>query len=174
MTKLSNLNLFFKHFNAQCVPTGDSSGDLITSNRADSTAMERSNVTLSCNHISATILQWYHQQSGSTPTFLMTVYSDEDQKYEKDGRISVRLNKEKTQVFLDISSTRVSDSALYYCALQPTVTEHPAALYKNICSSATAANPFSMDASQVCTLCFNSTFNGFMMLSLTLDELKIF
>ena len=123
--------------------------DLI-SNRADSTAMERSNVTLSCNYSSATILQWYRQHSGSTPTFLMTVYSDEDQKYEKDGRISGRLNK----VFLEISSTRASDSALYYCALQPTVTEHPAALYKNICSSATAANPFSMDASQVCTLCF--------------------
>ena len=57
VTKLSNLYLFFKHVKAQCVPTGDSSGDLITSNRADSTAMERSNVTLSCNYSSATILQ---------------------------------------------------------------------------------------------------------------------
>ena len=44
----------------------------------------------------------------------MTVYSDEDQKYEKDGRISGRLNEEKPQVFLDISSTRMSEWALYY------------------------------------------------------------
>src|SRR4029434_9037781 len=37
--------------------TRDSSVDLITSTRADSTAMERSNVPLSCNYSSATILQ---------------------------------------------------------------------------------------------------------------------
>ncbi|KAG5285570.1 hypothetical protein AALO_G00004900 [Alosa alosa] len=116
--------------------TGQSSGNPITSNRAEITTMERSNTILSCNYSSAVTLQWYRQCEGSTPTFLMNVFGEKDQRYEEDGRITGRLNKEKTQVFLEISSTRVSDSALYYCAMQPTVMQHPAAPYKNICSSA--------------------------------------
>ncbi|CAB1326123.1 unnamed protein product [Coregonus sp. 'balchen'] len=44
--------------------------------------------------------------------------------------LTVKLNKEKTRVDLEISSSEVTDSALYYCALTPTVTGNPETLQK--------------------------------------------
>uniref|UniRef100_A0A674F3G4 Ig-like domain-containing protein n=1 Tax=Salmo trutta TaxID=8032 RepID=A0A674F3G4_SALTR len=67
-------------------------------------------------------LLWYKQSPGSRADSL-------------DSRISGKLNKEKTRVDLDITSAEVTDSALYYCALRPTVTGNPETLYKNLTSS---------------------------------------
>ncbi len=85
-------------------------------------------MTLSCNYSSAFSLQWYHQYPGSAPEFLLIVIhrsgevSQKSKIVEQDPRFSGKVNEKKTRVDLEISSVKVTDSALYYCALEPTVT----------------------------------------------------
>ncbi|KAF7705776.1 hypothetical protein C0J45_23976, partial [Silurus meridionalis] len=97
---------------------------------------EGSNITLSCTYTgSVNTLHWYQQKPGSRPEFLLLIYESSKQVVEAQPphpRLSIILEKIKKKVNLIISSAAVSDSALYYCALQPTVTGNPAALYKNL------------------------------------------
>ncbi|KAL1280591.1 hypothetical protein QQF64_015191, partial [Cirrhinus molitorella] len=96
-------------------------------------AVEGSNVTLSCSYSSARSLFWYRQYPGSTPEFLLILDGTKSAKNsDVDPRLSIKLTKrEQKHVDLIISSAAVSDSALYYCALRPTVTGNTQALYKN-------------------------------------------
>uniref|UniRef100_A0A8C1VRM6 T-cell receptor alpha/delta variable 25.0.1 n=1 Tax=Cyprinus carpio TaxID=7962 RepID=A0A8C1VRM6_CYPCA len=82
---------------------------------------EKDITSLSCNYSSATRLYWYRQYPQS-----------KSEVVELDPRFSGKLNKEKTRMYLEISSAKVTDSALYYCALEPTVTGKPTTLYKNL------------------------------------------
>uniref|UniRef100_A0A674F486 Ig-like domain-containing protein n=1 Tax=Salmo trutta TaxID=8032 RepID=A0A674F486_SALTR len=90
-----------------------------------------SNVLLSCNYSSADSLLWYKQSPGSAPQYLLLILDStgtEHRDNSLDPRFSGKLNKEKTRVDLEISSAKVTDSALYYCALTPTVTGNPETL----------------------------------------------
>uniref|UniRef100_A0A3B1KB56 Ig-like domain-containing protein n=1 Tax=Astyanax mexicanus TaxID=7994 RepID=A0A3B1KB56_ASTMX len=76
-----------------------------------------STVLLSCKYEgTANNLQWYRQYPGSRPENLLIVFPGSESK--RQGRFEATMNK--TAVSLEISSTAVSDSALYYCALRPT------------------------------------------------------
>uniref|UniRef100_A0A673N240 Ig-like domain-containing protein n=1 Tax=Sinocyclocheilus rhinocerous TaxID=307959 RepID=A0A673N240_9TELE len=85
-------------------------------------ASEHEMVKLHCTY-STNSLQWYRQYPGSAPQFL--VFSTKLRK-EKQS------TKETNSVDLIISSAAVSDSALYYCALRPTITGNTRTLYKNL------------------------------------------
>ncbi|KAI4873264.1 hypothetical protein NFI96_029967, partial [Prochilodus magdalenae] len=75
-------------------------------------------------------LHWYRQYPGSRPEFLLL--TPESGGYVTKARMSIKVHKEeKKKVDLEISSAAVSDSVLYYCALQPTVTGNPDTLYRN-------------------------------------------
>uniref|UniRef100_A0A3Q2WYZ4 Immunoglobulin V-set domain-containing protein n=1 Tax=Haplochromis burtoni TaxID=8153 RepID=A0A3Q2WYZ4_HAPBU len=75
---------------------------------------------------------WYQQYPGKPPKFLIS-HSDKGQlTSDLVSRLSVKVNE--TLMSLQISSAAVSDSAVYYCALQPTVTGNSKTLYKNLWS----------------------------------------
>ncbi|XDV27602.1 hypothetical protein PO909_031105 [Leuciscus waleckii] len=88
---------------------------------------------LSCKYEGTiTNLHWYRQYSRSKPEFL--VYgTKEDKQSDVNPRFTAKHNKEKqNHVDLEISSATVSDSAVYYCVLQPTVTGNTRTLYNNL------------------------------------------
>ncbi|XP_078144023.1 uncharacterized protein LOC144542162 [Centroberyx gerrardi] len=76
---------------------------------------------------------WYRQDPGKPPQFLISHLGTGSLSREADPNsgLSVKVTKEETQMDLEISSAAVTDSALYYCAVKPTVTGNPESLYKN-------------------------------------------
>ncbi|KAL1280606.1 hypothetical protein QQF64_015206, partial [Cirrhinus molitorella] len=114
------------------------SGNVITPDETEKFAEEGSNVTLSCSYSSADYLYWYRQYPRSAPECLVLIFdgATNTKVSDVDPRFSVKLtNGNKKHVDLKISSAAVSDSALYYCALRPTVTGNTLVHYKNPLSS---------------------------------------
>uniref|UniRef100_A0A3B4XB77 Ig-like domain-containing protein n=1 Tax=Seriola lalandi dorsalis TaxID=1841481 RepID=A0A3B4XB77_SERLL len=108
---------------------GNSLEDDITASSAEVFSSEGRTVTLSCNYSgSGDYLYWYQQKSSSSPQFVIADYS------ENTPGLSLQHDKENKEFHLNISSAAVTDSAVYYCALQPTVTGNTKTLYKNLWS----------------------------------------
>ncbi|ROK90079.1 T-cell receptor alpha chain V region RL-5 [Anabarilius grahami] len=95
-------------------------------------AVEGEKTTLSCNYSGNDIrsLQWYRQHPNTAPEFLLQAF--ENQGPVKNSHHVTEAQKDKKQLNLEISKTEISDSAIYYCALVPTVTGNPSTLYKNL------------------------------------------
>ncbi|XP_076828207.1 uncharacterized protein LOC143474585 [Brachyhypopomus gauderio] len=116
---------------------GYSSGEGIGPNSSTVNVLQGNPVTLSCQYngsYATDSLLWYRQYSRSRPQFLYLV---DEGKHELKADppvpgVSAVVNEDKNRVDLQISSAAVSDSALYYCALQPTVTGNYDHLHKNI------------------------------------------
>uniref|UniRef100_A0A8D0D9B2 Ig-like domain-containing protein n=1 Tax=Sander lucioperca TaxID=283035 RepID=A0A8D0D9B2_SANLU len=103
------------------------------------TLIEGRSVTLSCTYsVQADNLQWYRQDPGSAPQFLLLITDTTSPSVVEatppHPRLNATLNKEKNQVDLKIISAEVSDSAVYYCAVRLTVTGNTKTLYKNLWS----------------------------------------
>uniref|UniRef100_A0A3B4CE42 Ig-like domain-containing protein n=1 Tax=Pygocentrus nattereri TaxID=42514 RepID=A0A3B4CE42_PYGNA len=98
--------------------------------------IEYETVTLSCNYESTATnnyLHWYRQYPGSRPEYLLMIYpASKAVSHATPPFPRLNVTENNKTVDLIISSAAVSDSALYYCALRPTVTGNPATLYKNI------------------------------------------
>ncbi|XP_053089529.1 uncharacterized protein LOC113540068, partial [Pangasianodon hypophthalmus] len=98
---------------------------------------EGSNITLSCTYTGSVYsLHWYQQKPGSRPEFLLLIDEGSGRVTQAEPphpRLSMKLDKMGKKVDLLISSAAVTDSALYYCALTPTVTGNTTTLYKKPC-----------------------------------------
>ncbi|KAI5103933.1 hypothetical protein C0J45_5559, partial [Silurus meridionalis] len=109
-------------------------GSSITPEQTIISSPEGSNTTLTCTYDdSAYYLHWYQQKPQSEPKFLLLIYKSTERvtrAEQLDPRISIRLRKKEKKVDLEIFPAAVSDSALYYCAIQPTVTQNSSPLYK--------------------------------------------
>ncbi|TRZ04267.1 hypothetical protein DNTS_029951 [Danionella cerebrum] len=105
---------------------GHSFADSIEPLLLDANITKGDNVTLSCEYSltsgTSVYLQWYRQYPRTKPEFLIfvTEYSNSS---EPDLRLFSNASKHLKRVDLLLSSAAVSDSAVYYCALQPTVTQ---------------------------------------------------
>ncbi|KAL6455432.1 hypothetical protein MHYP_G00361340 [Metynnis hypsauchen] len=91
-------------------------------------AVEGERANLSCKYEKEDYLFWYRQYPGSRPeSLLMIILSAKSVTPELQ---QLKAEVDENRVDLLISSAAVSDSALYYCAMRPTVTGNPATLYK--------------------------------------------
>ncbi|KAK7880361.1 hypothetical protein WMY93_032991 [Mugilogobius chulae] len=79
-------------------------------------------------------LFWYKQEGQGAPRYMMKLFGGtivKSSEFDKD-RFKAALNK--TSVSLSLQDVDVTDSAVYYCALQPTVTGNTKTLNKNLWS----------------------------------------
>uniref|UniRef100_A0A672PEU0 Uncharacterized protein n=1 Tax=Sinocyclocheilus grahami TaxID=75366 RepID=A0A672PEU0_SINGR len=105
--------------------------DRVEQSSGEMTASERDHVIVGCNYFTTDTnpyLFWYQQLPNRSPTLILGQYTTEPD-FKK--RFSATLNSTSKTVPLMIKDVRVSDSAVYYCALRPTVTGNTRTLYKN-------------------------------------------
>ncbi|KAJ8011937.1 hypothetical protein DPEC_G00063500 [Dallia pectoralis] len=118
----------------------NSFGDSIIPLTTEELVQEGRNVPLSCKYdVTVYNVQWYRQYPKSRPEFLLYITPD-GIIFNADPphpRLKAAIDKGKKQADLNISSAEVTDSALYYCAMAPTVTGNPETLYKNLKYSST-------------------------------------
>ncbi|CAL9689518.1 unnamed protein product [Knipowitschia caucasica] len=95
--------------------------------------------TLICNFTTSSstnsFLYWYRQKDGDSPKYMMqrTSFGSRRNSPEFDGsKFGAELVG--NSLSLKMEAVDVTDSAVYYCALQPTLTGNTNTLNKNLCS----------------------------------------
>ncbi|XP_041849221.1 uncharacterized protein LOC121645014 [Melanotaenia boesemani] len=122
------LLLLFSHYVAM------GSMNIIKQQSSEEVVAEGRNINVSCEYEGSIYnIQWYRQQQRSRPEFLLYI-TEEGFIHPPGSDFSAHINKTQKHVDLEISSAAVTDSAVYYCALQPTVTGNSKTLYKNLWS----------------------------------------
>ncbi|MBN3273064.1 HV02 protein, partial [Polyodon spathula] len=109
-------------------------GNTITPLSGVENVKQGDNMTLQCSYTGdVQNLQWYRQYPGQALEYLLMSFETGavSKANEEDHRVSAEVDKDKKHMFLKLIDTEVTDSAMYYCALSPTVTETHPALYKN-------------------------------------------
>ncbi|XP_062260383.1 uncharacterized protein LOC133968401 [Platichthys flesus] len=115
--------------------------DSITPESTEEVVSEGRHINLTCKYDgSINSIQWYRQQQRSRPEFLLYI-TVEGSIHPTLSDFSAHINQTEKRVKLQISSAAVTDSAVYYCALQPTVTGNYTTLYKNLWSKHTTPHP---------------------------------
>ncbi|XP_015260696.1 PREDICTED: immunoglobulin iota chain-like [Cyprinodon variegatus] len=114
----------------------------LTATKSEESSLEENSVTLSCTYSQSAAygdyIFWYRQNPGKPPEYLVSHSGTGDKLQDPVPGFSFRVNDDKTQMDLLISSAAETDSAVYYCAVRPTVTGNTRTLYKNLQYSTTS------------------------------------
>ena len=134
------------------VSEGKILSDSISPDKVEVHLTEGNNATLSCTYDgSPDSFLWYRQKAGASPEFLKLIM--ESTGYLEEAKPPFRqmfttFDRKAKRVHLEIFSTQGSDSALYYCALQPTVMGAQSTLHKNL--TATGGGAMNLLAPFLC------------------------
>ena len=100
-------------------------------------AFEGDEVTIACHYETSDptpSLLWYKQTANGFPEFMLITFTypggQTEEKFKE--RFHSKVNSTSKTVPLIIQNLQVSDSAVYYCALQPTVTAAHSALIQKL------------------------------------------
>ncbi|CAI5677019.1 unnamed protein product [Oreochromis niloticus] len=115
--------------------------DQLTAVKDEESTLEGNTLTLSYRLSRDIIINdyffWYRQYPGKPPEFLIHISGTNNSRssefLKSAARFSTKLSG-KNHLDLQISSAAVTDSAVYYCAVRPTVTGNTKTLYKNLWS----------------------------------------
>uniref|UniRef100_A0A672HFA3 Ig-like domain-containing protein n=1 Tax=Salarias fasciatus TaxID=181472 RepID=A0A672HFA3_SALFA len=111
--------------------------DNVLQPRGEVTADEGHSVTLDCLYNTTSsdyYLFWYKQEGNKSPKFILSRFKVGEGKTEDEEKYSSTLDSSLRSVPLKIQKLELSDSAVYYCALQPTVTGNSSTVDENLWS----------------------------------------
>ena len=133
-------------------------GDSVTQD-GDVMGLEGKMVTLPCRYDTTALagsqyLFWYQQKPNGFPQYMLrrTTFGDDTDDNFK-GRFNATLNTDMKTVPLTMQDLQVSDSAVYYCALQPTVTAAHSTLIQKHSLTTTL---YSVGNQMLCTILLRS------------------
>uniref|UniRef100_A0A3B3Q4V1 Ig-like domain-containing protein n=1 Tax=Paramormyrops kingsleyae TaxID=1676925 RepID=A0A3B3Q4V1_9TELE len=103
------------------ITAGLIAGDDISSDQLEYFSLQGESVTLSCSYTATSdyiYLYWYRQHSNQAPQFILFKGASYTADFAEE-----RFSSEVTdgRAPLSISNVHLGDSAVYYCALRPTV-----------------------------------------------------
>ncbi|MGH0156433.1 UNVERIFIED_CONTAM: hypothetical protein FKN15_031390, partial [Acipenser sinensis] len=119
-----------KYFSFFCF-SGISNGDSVTQPQTSVPVKEYESTTIHCQYetTSSPYLFWYIQERNKAPQHMLGLYSSTELRFKE--RFSVSHDKSEKTFNLTVSAAVLSDSATYFCALSPTLSESVSHLYKN-------------------------------------------
>ena len=148
----SRLDTTYNKYVLLFVSEGKILSDSLSPDKVEVHLTEGNNATLSCTYDgSPDSFLWYRQKPGASPEFLKRITESTSYVQEATApfrQMSTTFDRKAKRVHLEISSTQGSDSALYYCALQPTVMGAQSTLHKNL--TATGGGAMNMPGPFLC------------------------
>uniref|UniRef100_A0A8C6TIE5 Ig-like domain-containing protein n=1 Tax=Neogobius melanostomus TaxID=47308 RepID=A0A8C6TIE5_9GOBI len=113
--------------------------DTVTQPEGDASVFKGHTATINCTferqNLNNYYLFWYKQKDADSPKYMLrrdTIGTENNSPDFDKSKFDAKIKG--NSVYLQIQDVRVSDSAVYYCALRPTVTGNTKTLNKNLCS----------------------------------------